>query len=198
MAWPLPRDRASLLKRPVPATLLANLSLVRTPDAPLTTDMDPPGLERRLRIRALRFSWIKDAIQAVAFTLAGVWAISTFWVREQYLPQVSDTDVTVRIVVENLGERDGVVTVRARTLLDNPGQVPARLLSKTLVARGEHPGAAPPKTLHRPPVGGAVQHGTFVELDRTLEIRRELVHRAIEVLGRSTGSGSSGGGSTPC
>jgi hypothetical protein len=30
--------------------------------------MDPPGLERKLRIRALRFSWIKDAIQALAFT----------------------------------------------------------------------------------------------------------------------------------
>src|SRR5215469_5591159 len=154
MARPLPRDPASLLHCPVPATLLANLSLVRTPDAPLATDMDPPGLERRLRIRALRFSWIKDAVQAVAFTAAGIWAISTFWYREQYLPQVSDTDVTVRIVVEALGERDGVVTVRARTVLDNPGEVPARLLAKTLVARGEHPGAAPPKTLQRPPVGG--------------------------------------------
>jgi hypothetical protein len=144
--------------------------------------MDPPGLERRLRIRALRFSWIKDAVQAVAFTAAGIWAISTFWYREQYLPQVSDTDVTVRIVVESLGERDGVVTVRARTVLDNPGQVPARLLARTLVARGERPGATPPKTLHRPPVGGAVPHGTFVELDRTLETLRDLVYTGIEVL----------------
>ena len=144
--------------------------------------MDPPGLEHRLRIRALRFSWIKDAVQAVAFTAAGIWAISTFWYREQYLPQVSDTDVTVRIVVENLGERDGVVTVRARTVLDNPGQVPARLLARTLVARGEHPGASPPKTLNRPPVGGAVPHGTFVEVDQTLETRRELVYQNIEVL----------------
>jgi hypothetical protein len=30
--------------------------------------MGPPGLERKLRIRALRSSWIKDAIQALAFT----------------------------------------------------------------------------------------------------------------------------------
>ena len=77
MARPLPPDRVSLLHCPVPATLLARLSLVRTPDAPLATDMDPPGLERRLRIRALRFSWIKDAVQAVAFTLAAIWATRT-------------------------------------------------------------------------------------------------------------------------
>jgi hypothetical protein len=141
MARPLPPDPLSLLLCPVAATPLANLSPVRTPDAPLATDMGPPGLERRLRIRALRFSWIKDAIQAVAFTAAGIRAIYTFWYRERYLPKVSDTDVTVRIVVDALGERDGVVTVRARTVLENPGPVPARLLAKSLVARGQRPGA---------------------------------------------------------
>src|SRR5215470_8758769 len=167
MARPLPRDPLSLLLCPVPATPLANLSPVRTPDAPLATDMDPPGLERKLRIRALRFSWIKDAVQAVAFTAAGIWAIYTFWYREKYLPQVSDTDVTVRIVVESLGERDGVVTVRARTVLENPGQVPARLLTKSLVAWGQRSGAAPPKLLKRPTVGGAIPLGSFIEEDRT-------------------------------
>jgi hypothetical protein len=39
--------------------------------------MDPPGLERKLRIRALRSSCITDAIQALAFTAAGIWAISS-------------------------------------------------------------------------------------------------------------------------
>ena len=143
--------------------------------------MDPPGLERRLRIRALRFSWIKDAIQAVAFTAAGIWAIYTFWYRERYLPQVSDTDVTVRLVVEALGERDGVVTLRARTVLENPGQVPARLLAKSLVAWGQRPGAAPPRTLKRPTVGGPMPFGPFVELDRTLEPRSDLLYQAIVV-----------------
>jgi len=52
----------------------------------LVTDMNPPGLEQKLRIRALRFSWIKDVVQAVAFTAAGIWAIYTFWYRERYLP----------------------------------------------------------------------------------------------------------------
>ncbi len=144
--------------------------------------MDPPGLERRLRIRALRFSWIKDAVQAVAFTLAGIWAISTFWYREKYLPEVTDTDVTVRIVVEPLGERDGVVTVRARTILENPGKVPARLLAKSLIARGQRPGDASPKSVKRPPVGADMPVGTFVEADRTLEQRTDLVYQEIEVL----------------
>jgi len=144
--------------------------------------MDTPGLERRLRIRALRFSWIKDAVQAVAFTLAGIWAISTFWYREKYLPEVTDTDVTVRIVVEPLGERDGVVTVRARTILENPGKVPARLLAKSLVARGQGPGATEPKSVKRPPIGTAMPIGPFVEVDRTLEPRSDLLYQEIEVL----------------
>jgi len=144
--------------------------------------MDTPGLERRLRIRALRFSWIKDAVQAVAFTLAGIWAISTFWYREKYLPEVTDTDVTVRIVVEPLGERDGVVTVRARTILENPGKVPARLLAKSLVARGQGPGATAPKSVKRPPIGTAMPTGPFVEVDRTLEPRSDLLYQEIEVL----------------
>jgi hypothetical protein len=143
--------------------------------------MPAPGLEQKLRVRALRFSWIKDVVQAVAFTAAGVWAIYNFWYRERYLPQVSDTDVTVRIVVEALGEREGVVTLRARTVLENPGHVPARLLAKSLVVWGQRPGAAPPKTLKRPTVGGPMGWGPFVELDRTLEPRSDLLYQAIVV-----------------
>ena len=143
--------------------------------------MNAPGLEHKLRVRALRFSWIKDVVQAVAFTAAGIWAIYTFWYRERYLPQVSDTDVTVRIVVEALGERDGVVTLRARTVLENPGQVPARLLAKSLIAWGQRPGAAPPKTLKRPTVGGAMGFGPYVEMDRTLEPRSDLLYQTIVV-----------------
>jgi hypothetical protein len=143
--------------------------------------MNPPGLEQKLRIRALRSSWIKDVVQAVAFTAAGIWAIYTFWYREKYLPQISDTDVSVRIEVEALGERDGVVTLRARTVLENPGQVPARLLAKSLVAWGQRPGAGPPKTLKRPAVGGAMPFGPFVELDRTLEPRSDLLFQSIVV-----------------
>ena len=121
-------------------------------------------------------------VQAVAFTLAGIWAIYTFWYREKYLPQVSDTDVTVRIVVEALGERDGIVTLRARTVLENPGHVPARVLAKSLVARGQRPSDASPKTVRRPAIGGAIPYGPFIELDRTLEPRSELLYEAIDVL----------------
>ena len=155
---------------------------MRTPESPLPTDMNPAGLEHRLRIRALRSSWIKDVVQAVAFTAAGIWAIYTFWYRERYLPQVSDTDVTVRLVVDALGERDGIVTVRARTVLENPGHVPARLLAKSLVARGQRPSDGPPKTVKRPTVGGPLPFGPFTELDRTVEPRSELLYQDIDVL----------------
>src|SRR5262249_21649291 len=67
------------------------------------------------------------------------------------------------------------------TVLDNPGEVPARLLAKLLVARGSQPGATPPKTLNRPPVG-TLPRGTFVEVDHTLEHRTELVYQAIDVI----------------
>jgi hypothetical protein len=52
----------------------------------------------------------------------------------------------------------------------------------SLVARGERPGPAPPKTLNRPDVGGTHRRGAFVEVDRTLETRSELVYQGIEVL----------------
>ncbi len=89
--------------------------------------------------------------------------------------------MTVRIVAESLGERDGVVTVRARTVLENPGAVPARVLARSLVARGQGPGDTPPKTLKRPPVGSGLPFGEFVEQNRTLQPRTELVYQALVV-----------------
>lgn len=75
------------------AAALLGSAAVRSPDAPLPTDQGPPGLEHRLRIRALRMSWIKDLVQAVAFTAAGIWAIYNFWYREKYLPRTIDSNV---------------------------------------------------------------------------------------------------------
>ena len=50
------------------------------------------------------------------------------------------------------------------------------------MARGQRPNDAPPKTLRRPSIGGAIPYGSFSELDRTLEPRSELVYQAIDVL----------------
>ena len=89
------------------AAPLLGSAAVRSPDAPLPTDQGPPGLEHRLRIRALRMSWIKDLVQAVAFTAAGIWAIYNFWYRERYLPRTIDANVVVKTTLEKLGEKDG-------------------------------------------------------------------------------------------
>jgi hypothetical protein len=94
-------------------------------------------LERRLRIRALRASWIKDVVQAVAVTAAGIWAVYTFWYRERYLPRITDANVVIRVSVEKLGVKDGVVTVKVRTVLENPGKAEARLLATSLIGTGQ-------------------------------------------------------------
>lgn len=150
-------------------------------DSPSSTDTDLPGLERRLRIRALRSSWVKDVVQAVAFTAAGLWAIYNFWYRETYLPRVADANVTVRVQLEVLGEKSGVVALRARTLLDNPGKAQARILGRGLSARGIRVLGAGPEKLTPPPLGARLPVGTFVSQDRTLGSASELLQDTLEV-----------------
>src|SRR5262249_50262522 len=122
---------------------LLGCAAVRSPDAPLPTDHGPPGLEHRLRIRALRMSCIKDLVQAVAFTAAGVWAIYNFWYRERYLPRTIDANVVVRTTLEKLGEKDGTVAVRLAMVAENHGAAPARILGLSRWAFGQRIGAAP-------------------------------------------------------
>ena len=79
--------------------------------------------------------------------------------------------MTVRIVVESLGERDGVVTVRARTVLENPGKVP-----------GQRPGPTPPRPLRRPPIGGVQPFGAFIDLeDASLFFVRRAEYSVLNV-----------------
>src|SRR5262249_30335268 len=152
---------------------LLGCAAVRSPDAPLPTDHGPPGLEHRLRIRALRMSWIKDLVQAVAFTAAGVWAIYNFWYRERYLPRTIDANVVVRSTLEKLGEKDGTVAVRLAMVAENHGAAPARILGLSRWAFGQRIGAAPGRDVVRPAVGGELQRGDYVERDQTLEAKGE-------------------------
>src|SRR5215469_11449806 len=114
----------------------AGPSSMRTPESPLPTDFSQPGLEQKLRLRALRFSWIKDVVQAVAFTAAGIWAIYTFWYREKYLPRVTEANLSAHVQVERLGEKDGTQALRIIVTMDNPGPATARILGSTVIARG--------------------------------------------------------------
>jgi hypothetical protein len=142
--------------------------------------MNAPGLEQKLWVRALRFSWIKDVVQAVAFTAAGIWAIYTFWYRETYLPRVTDANIALRVQLDVLGQKDGVVAVRARTLIDNPGKATARILAVGLAARGLSAQAGPPEKLDQPPMG-ELKVGEYVAVDRTQGTKGELIYDAIGV-----------------
>jgi hypothetical protein len=154
---------------------------VRTPETPLATDMSPPGVEQKLRLRALRSSWIKDVVQAVAFTAAGIWAIYTFWYRERYLPSVTEANVSAHVQLERLGEKDGTQALRITVSMENPGPAPARILGSTLIARGWRVIAAPPKERPRPAPNSPLERGAVTWIDRTLESRPEVLFNSVAV-----------------
>ena len=141
--------------------------------------MNRPGLEQKLRIRALRFSWIKDVVQAVAFTAAGIWAIYTFWYREKYLPRVTEANLSAHVQLERLGERDGTQALRIGVSMENPGPATARILGSTLVAKGIRVLATPPPEHPKPTPNAALEVGSVTWLDRTLESRPEILFNSV-------------------
>jgi len=126
-------------------------------------------------------SWIKDLVQAVAFTAAGVWAIYNFWYRERYLPRTIDANVVVKTTMEKLGEKDGTVAVRVAMMAENHGAAPARVLGLSRWAFGQRLAAGPARDVVRPPLGGQLRVGDYVERDQTLETKGELVYNTLEV-----------------
>jgi len=143
--------------------------------------MNPPGLEQKLRIRALRFSWIKDVVQAVAFTAAGIWAIYTFWYRERYLPRVTEANLSAHVQVERLGETDGTQALRITVSMENPGPATARILGSTVIAKGIRVLSAPPAERPRPAPNAPLEVGSVTWLDRTLESRPEILFNSVAV-----------------
>jgi hypothetical protein len=126
-------------------------------------------------------SWIKDLVQAVAFTAAGVWAIYNFWYRERYLPKTIDANVVVKSTLEKLGEKDGIVALRLSMVAENHGAAPARILGISRFAFGQRVVAAPPRDVVRPGLGGELRLGDYVELDQTLQTKGELFYNTLEV-----------------
>jgi hypothetical protein len=143
--------------------------------------MNPPGLEQNLRLRALRFSWIKDVVQAVAFTAAGIWAIYTFWYREKYLPRVTEANLSAHVQLERLGEKDGTQALRVTVSMENPGPATARVLGSTLVARGIRVLPTPPPERPRSAPNAPLELGSVTWTDRTLESRPELLFNSVAV-----------------
>jgi len=143
--------------------------------------MNPPGLEQKLRLRALRFSWIKDVVQAVAFTAAGIWAIYTFWYREKYLPRVTEANLSAHVQVERLGEKDGTQALRIMVTMDNPGPATARILGSTIIARGIRVLRTSPPDHPRPAPNAPLEVGSVHWIDRTLDSRPEVLFNSVGV-----------------
>jgi hypothetical protein len=120
-------------------------------------------------------------IQAAAFTAAGIWAIYNFWYRERYLPGRTDANVTVHLTLDKLGEREGVVALRLTLVIENPGAAVARTLGTARLLYGQRVQRASPTQLTRPPLSVPLVLGEFVDVDRTLEAKPELLHSSIEV-----------------
>jgi len=107
--------------RPVPAP--------RPTPALEPTAAPPPEPEtlparRRLpeELRAIRMTFLKDAFQVIAFSVAGVWALASFWYQSVYLPRHEEPIVSQTLELQKMGERDDVVMVRARLKLHNSGK----------------------------------------------------------------------------
>ena len=126
-------------------------------------------------------SWIKDLVQAVAFTAAGIWAIYNFWYRERYLPRTIDANVVVKTTLEKLGEKDGTVAIRLAMVAENHGAAPARILGISRWAFAQRVSSSPPKDPARPALGSELKVGDYVELDQTLQTKGELFFNTFEV-----------------
>jgi hypothetical protein len=105
--------------------------------------------ERELRMRAQRTSIAKDIVQMIAFSLAGVWGLSTFVYREYLVPRQTAAGISCKLSVERAPEQDGIVPLRVRMGLSNVSKGPVRALAYDLnavayaVRRVEGAGPAP-------------------------------------------------------
>jgi hypothetical protein len=87
---------------------------------------EPETIPARRRLpeemRALRMTYVKDLFQVVAFSVAGLWALASFWYQSFYVPRHEEPVVSYTLDLQKIGEREGVVMVRARFKMHNGGK----------------------------------------------------------------------------
>lgn len=126
----------------------------------------------RLELRGLRARFVRDVVEVVAFALAAVWAIYTFWYQQHWLPRQVPPMVVVSVDLTATGERDGLLALTAHVKLRNPGTSRVRMLAQNLVLVGAHVRATGDRPLaERVPDGAAawsVARGTDVAASEAL------------------------------
>ncbi len=98
------------------------------------------GEPTRLRI-------VRDVVEIVAITLAGIWAIYVFVYENRIKPMVAPPDVVFSAQMERAGTHDGFAVVRVLTHVKNVGTVPAQFLgySWTILGSRFEPRAQTPR-----------------------------------------------------
>lgn len=91
--------------------------------------LDPSTLQRRA-------ATLSSILQIIALLTAGGWAFYTFVYEEQIKPAAEPINVTSDLSLEQMGEKNGFVAVRARILMRNNGKTAATVLGYTLNAAG--------------------------------------------------------------
>lgn len=126
----------------------------------------------RLELRGLRARFVRDVVEVVAFALAAVWAIYTFWYQQHWLPRQVPPMVVVSVDLTATGERDGLLALTAHVKLRNPGTSRVRMLAQNLVLVGAHVRATADRSLaERVPDGAGawlVARGTDVAASEAL------------------------------
>jgi len=79
---------------------------------------------------------VRDVVEIVAITLAGIWAIYVFVYENRIKPMVAAPDVVFSASMERAGTHDGFAVVRVVTHVKNVGTVPAQFLGYSLTILG--------------------------------------------------------------
>lgn len=98
---------------------------------------------------------MRDVVTVLAISIAGVWALVTFWYNSSYLPKHEKPLVTSTMTLSVMGEKDGKVAVNAHLVLRNEGKAKRETWGLTFHAIGSKVsfGGAPdggPRTVLEP------------------------------------------------
>lgn len=121
---------------------------------PAAKSSDPPlaaATPEREKLSLLDRSRImRDVVTVVALSIAGIWALVTFWYNSQYLPAHEAPIVTPTMTINVLGEKDGKVALNAHLVLHNEGKATQTTWAISFYAVGQ-------KVTFEPPADGGVR-----------------------------------------
>jgi hypothetical protein len=105
------------------------------------TEQPPSGPPRLTVVDRVRIA--RDIFTIVAFSVAGVWAATTFWYHSSYVPAHERPIVTTKLTFSIVGEKDGKVAINAHLALKNDGKATQNIWGLTFHAFSQKVAFAP-------------------------------------------------------